>query len=244
MKDHYEERRRSKWRRYAIVSLIGEGPFQEDSGIDTEFKGTVSLLNEFYIKGNLNQLWQEVEPEYRAHVETVLSQVSKAGGDVSAYLRQPLPSGYTFYYVPNWLHDYGYGGYNRYGSEVFITLSPQYDALLFTEKIRHEFLHDALDAALEKNAAAIEAKEYLFQQVSQDFWQYGTWSSFVEESLIRAITIRMAAAYEPAWQSGEWADSVLHHFFLIEPFLEALKDFEAGSGTFDQYSPRILQAIP
>ena len=240
MMDYYEDHSSDSWGTYGL-SITGEGPFREDARTYSELKGTVSLLNEFYTKGNLNQLWQEVEPEYRAHMETVLPQVEEAGGVVSTYLRQSFPPG-AFYYVPNWLSQYQEGSTWSNDSEIFITLTPQTDAIGFAETSHHEFLHVALDDALEENAAAIKAKEYLFQRVPQEIIDlgYDTWSTFVEESLVRAITIRMSALYEPAWQADQDEES----YFLIEPFLEALKGFEASSGTFDQYLSRILQAMP
>ncbi len=241
MKDHYEEHSSDSWVTYGF-SLAGEGPFREQAHTYFWLRCTVSLLNEFYTKGNLERLWQDAEPEYRTHLEAGLSQFGRTGGDVSAYLRQPFPADNTFFYVPNWLSQYKEGASVSYNSEIYISLTPQTDDISFADAGRHEFLHVALGDALRENAAAIKAKEYLFQKVPQETIDFGynTWSYFVTESLVRAITIRMSALYEPAWQ----ADQDEERYFLIEPFMEALKGFEASSGTFDQYFPRIIQALP
>ena len=249
MKDHYKDIGSYGWADYALT-LTGEGPFQETSRTQERtlgrFDGTISVLNEFYIKGGLDGLWQMVEPDYLGHAEVALPQVESALSDVYTYLHQSSSSDIHIYYVPNWLDRYSAGRVFTYDNERFIVMTRASSNYSFKETIRHELLHIELDDVLDRNKDNIEARIKLFPPMPEAIKksEYQPYSYFFEECLVRAITVHMAVLWDPAQQPYSSRTHNLGKFFLIEPIMEALQEIETSTGDFEQNFSKILQVVP
>lgn len=111
----------------------------------------------------------------------------------------------------------------------------------------HEFSHSFVDNLTAKYNKRISESQALYRPISipMEYQAYGTWSSCVNEHIVRAINIRI---HELNW-GEEISQKMLkeekeNQFIYIEPILKKLKEFETAKNksdiTFSEFYPKFL----
>ncbi len=194
--------------------------------------GFVPLLSHFAQATNLHHVWQEHKYQYDELIAQFHEPVSKTILATDVYLKLPL-SGYvgrefTVYLEP--LAAPGQVNSRNYGADYFLVVSPAGNAMRL-EQIRHTYLHFVLDPLMQKRLGAFERMVPILKTVQraplEDIYKKDV-SLLVEESLIRAVEARLAAAGkngEPTRQR-EADEAMSQGYVLTRYFYDQLTKFE------------------
>ncbi len=228
------------------VSLGGTGPFSEGDGSPGSLRGMAPLLNEFYAKAKLGSIWEASQGEYQSHLREVMPLFSTPAQEVLDYGRMGLLPANTYVYVPNYLEAYGRASTTRQDGRRYIVQGPALSSASHVNTFRHEFAHSVVAPISEENLELIESKRSLYRRAPGEVTRYyRDWRSFVEECLVRAITVRVAEISTPVPGGGEAMrrGDIERGFFLVGPFTESLKVYETSGLTLREFAPRLFAGM-
>ena len=160
----------------------------------TRVLGFVPLLQAFYRKAALHDVWLRHKDHYEELIERFHTPLNQMMFDTGIYLRL-TSSGYLGRQFTVYLEPMGAPGQINarvYGADYYIVISPSGSSLKM-EQIRHTYLHYLLDPLAMKRPEAMKRLEPLLDQVrlapiDQSFRD--DISLLVTECLIRAIEAR------------------------------------------------------
>lgn len=203
------------------------------------------LLANFYREANLNERWQEVEPEYE-RAQTLYGQpVRNIVTLTNAYLREILSAArgrtFTVYVEPLVGRLTNFRIYGASYSVVVGTPRP-----LPLSDIQHAYLHFLLDPLTSRYEVQVNAKRELLKIAAQaprlpvDYQD--DFAAFTDECLIRAVELRLkhlsAGQLESAMKQQDESG-----FILVRPFVEELMTFEKAGPSIEFYFPDLIAGI-
>ncbi len=198
----------------------------------TRVVGIVPLLQTFYEKAQLHQIWLQHREQYEGLIERFHDALNKMMFDTSIYLRLSS-SGYLGRQFTVYLEPMGAPGLVNarvYGTDYYIVMSPSGPSLKM-DQIRHTYLHYLLDPMAMKRPEAMKRLEPLLDEVrlapiDQSFRD--DISLLVTECLIRAIEARtMRGGKQVDTAREETVDkAVAQGYILTRYFYDALIRFE------------------
>lgn len=209
-----------------------------------DFDGLAAALSDFYREAEISNLWHLVEPQHGVEIDHWQPLAETSMSNLQAYLRIAELPFQQLVVIPNLLDSY-YSGYGpQIGATAYVVAGPTETDLSVKGLIEHEMLHSVIGPMLDRNIHIISPaqRNRLFAVLSKLMpSSYGTWSSILEESLIRSIGLRMLN------------DELLRNrminqleddgFLLIRPLCQALQEYEQSNRPFEEYLPVLLETI-
>jgi hypothetical protein len=125
-----------------------------------------------------------------------------------------------------------------------VVAGPSETELSLKGLIEHEVLHSVIGPMLDqhKNQISGETSRRLYNILKETMpSSYGSWSSVLEETLNRAINLRMLD--DPSLRAQQLDRLESNGFLLIRPLDHALAIYEQSSEPFDQYLPTLLASL-
>ena len=114
--------------------------------------------------------------------------------------------------------------------------------------IAHEFSHSFVNHVVEANRGALEESGKLLfaaSEVQMRRQAYGHWKTMLDESLVRAATIRYLEKYTTSGQARKQLDWEINNrgFLWMDELVELLADYEKSRDrylTFESFMPRVV----
>ena len=210
--------------------------------------GFGTLLERFYDKAQLHQIWERHRANYAALVERYHLPLQKMVFDTDIYLRLQSGGylGRTFTVLLDFMGDPNEANARNYGTDYYVVVFPSPDASatdpLKMPQIRHTYLHYLLDPMAEKHFSMIKRLEPLLQSVKraplEETFKTDI-SLLVTECLVRAIEIRTMGNKQTAEPMRLQAvdDAVTQGYILTKYFYTSLVAFEKDpAGLREAYS--------
>jgi hypothetical protein len=209
-----------------------------------DFDGLDEALGAFYREADIPALWREVEPAYRAEMERWQPVAEQSLIAVQNYLRtSDLPFRQAVI-IPNLL-DANYSGNGpQVGEIAYVVAGPTETDLNLSGLVEHELLHSMIGPLLDRHIDRIPAQtsRRLYAVLKKSMpSSYGTWAGALEETLNRAINLRMLADADLRAQQLERLEA--QGFLLIKPLDQALAAYEQSGQSFEEYLPILLASL-
>ena len=209
--------------------------------------GFEDLIRETWEKGDLVRLWGMVQPFYLKEIESQRPVIRQTILTCLRYMHtEPrIALDRQVIFIPDLLNAYGVVNARNLGDTYIVIVGP-FRTAKSMHGIRHEYLHFMIDPLIAKYTAYLPEAEPFLESVRQrprvlarykeDF------SLVVTESLIGSIERRLNAGSdeEKAFQLVTGYDEGL---VLAPYFEEALKKFERGRPSLQEFIPELLQGI-
>ena len=244
---------------YVSLALYSQGPphflpkvKEEEMPPDAaNITGFGALLERFYDKAKLHDIWERYRNRYAALTERYHTPLAKMVFDTEIYLKLQSGGylGRTFTVYLDFMGDPEQANARNYGLEYYVVVFPSPDpnatSPLKMEQIRHTFLHYLLDPMAAKHFTAMKRLEPLLASVRRAPLQEGfkgDTSLLVTECLIRAIEIRTMGNKQTAeaLRSQAVDDAVRQGYILTRYFYTTLLAFEKDpAGIRSAYSDMI-----
>jgi hypothetical protein len=195
--------------------------------------GELPLIQKFYEKAGLHQIWQHHRLAYAALTARYHEPLHKMLFDTEVYLKLPsavyLGRQFTVYLDP--MGAPGQTNARNYGSDYYVVISPGRGSSLKVEQIRHTYLHYLLDPMALKYPATMKRLEPLLASVKSapmDEGFKGDVSLLVTECFIRGIEARLTGSAKTPESERQRAveKSMQQGFILTRYFYDALALFE------------------
>lgn len=208
------------------------------------FEGLDEALEAFYLEAEIPTLWKEVEPAYQKEIEQYRPLAEDSLADIRTYLRtNELPFSQVVI-LPNPLDTHYSGTGPQVGEIAYVVAGPCETELSLKGLIEHEVLHSVIGPMLDQHIDQIpkQTSQRLYNVLKETMpTSYGSWSSVLEETLNRAINLRMLEDADLRAQQLERLEST--GFLLIKPLDHALAIYEQSNDPFDQYLPILLASL-
>ncbi len=199
--------------------------------------GFGAVLEKFYDKAGLHNIWEKHRANYAALVERYHVPLSKMVFDTDIYLKMQSGGflGRTFTVYLDFMGDPNEANARNYGTDYDVVVFPSPDPTandpLKMPQIRHAYLHYLLDPLADKHFGAVKRIEPLLQSVKRAPLEEGfktDISLLVTECLVRAIEIRNLGNKQTAEALRQQAvdDAVKQGYVLTRYFYTALVAFE------------------
>lgn len=206
------------------------------------FFGLDAALRDFYREADLGALWLRVQPLYEAEAAAYRREAPAAVQAALDYARLAEPGAGRVVVIPNLLDAY----YSGYGPDLagtaYVVVGPTEngpDASL----VRHEANHSFIGPLVQANLSAVEpARAERLQTALRGGVQgaYGTWESFLEECVVRAVDARLAP---PEWRENGLRQADEAGLRLTRPLAEKLVEYEASGGSLADFMPALLASL-
>jgi len=196
-----------------------------------------ALLERFYDKAGLHNIWEKHRGNYLALMERYHVPLAKMVFDTDIYLKMQSGGylGRTFTIYLDFLGDPNETNARNYGADYYVVVFPSPDPSsidpLKLPQIRHTYLHYLLDPLGEKHFTSIKRLEPLLQSVKraplEESFKTDV-SLLVTECMVRAIEIRNMGNKQTAEPIRLQAvdDAVKQGYILTKYFYNALLVFE------------------
>lgn len=208
------------------------------------------VLNDFWTTAKLGDVWEKIKPDYIAEIRKYnIEKMKRQMNFLWSYLRMPRRDTLTLVNVPNLLESHFEAIGARYESFYYTVESPgshAYDLNI------HEYLHSIVNPLVQASFDAQKAKlaKYCQAGKTRSFAKtYGSPITFTFESLVRALDHRLAVLQtnDPADKKrieGQATWETEKGLTLVQPFYQALAEFEQSDKPFDQFLPILLERLP
>jgi len=206
----------------------------------------IPLLKAYYLQADLASLWQRVQPQYQAVLDSYIGEVRQSVVLADAYYRFPAGGylGRTYTIYVDLLGAAEQTQARIYGSNYYLVVTSSKQPKL--AEIRHQYLHFLLDPLAVKYGYEIHQKAelrsvaYQAPTLALDFKE--DFPLLVTECLIRAGELRMdkRPKAEAEKALNEMTASGL---ILVRYFYEALQGFEQQEATINLYYKQMIQDI-
>lgn len=208
------------------------------------FEGLEEALEAFYHEADISTLWQEVQPAYQAEIVQWQPLAEHSLASIQAYLKTVDMPFRQVVVIPNPLDAHYSGTGPQVGDIAYVVSGPTETELSLIGLIEHEVLHSVigpmLDQQIEQIPASTSRRLYAVLKETMPSG-YGTWASALEESLNRAINLRMLDDAGLRAQQLDRLESA--GFLLIKPLDDALATYEQSDKPFEQYLPILLASL-
>jgi tetratricopeptide (TPR) repeat protein len=208
----------------------------------------VPLMQAFYQKAGLHDIWQRHRARYTELTEIYHSPLAKMTFDTEIYLRMPSAGylGRQFTVLLDAMGAPGQTNARNYASDYYVVISPTAGTAIKLQQIRHTYLHYLLDPLALKNGGAFKRLEPLLDDVRNapvDEAFKTNISLLVTECLVRAIEMRMTMAKSSEAERTKVLDEAdKEGYILTRYFYDALGRFEKDpSGMRNAYADLLGQ---
>jgi tetratricopeptide (TPR) repeat protein len=237
-RDHQDNDPSKTLTKFVSLALYTTGPpfvtKVKDAELPPDARAVVTylqLLQVFYDKAGLEQIWQKNRNAYAALTDRYHEPVAKMLFETEVYLKIPssvyLGRQFTVYLDP--MGAPGQVNARNYGPDYYVVISPSGPSLRMQE-IRHTYLHYLLDPLAMKNGAAVLRLQPLLQAVKTAPLeeQFKTdISLLVTECFVRAIEARTMGTKVPDAEKLKAVQQSEEQGFILTQFLyDALITFE------------------
>jgi hypothetical protein len=207
-----------------------------------DFYGLDVALGAFYVEADIPALWQSAAPAYDAQIAGWQPLAEAASHRLLTYLRMSEYPFRQLVIIPNLL-DSHYSGYGpQIGEIAYVVAGPTETELSLSGLIEHEALHSTIGPMLDRQIDLIPRarSERLFAVLKEQMPAgYGTWASALEESLIRAIVLRMLSDEQLRARQIERLEA--EGFLLVPTLVRGLAGYEQSGQSFEEYLPLLLE---
>jgi hypothetical protein len=209
-----------------------------------DFAGLADALKDFYIEADIPSLRQKVGAEYRGEIERWQPLMDTSLRNIQEYLGISEFPFRQLVIIPNLLDSY-YDGYGpQIGETAYVVAGPTETERSLTGLIEHEALHSIIGPMIDRNINVVSQAQAdrLYDVLEKSMpSSYGSWASVLEETLIRAINLRMVKD-EPlrTRMITQFEDQ---GFLLIRPLNGALVDYERSGDSFERFMPKLLGTL-
>mgnify|MGYP001046047599 CR=1 FL=1 len=227
-------------------SLSPPPDFEELQSVPLVTPGFNAVMRRLYTGGDLDALWKQYEDDYEEVLHGYEALIPTAFEACNTYLR--LEEGALskpIVVAPTLMLARGCGLNRETKDTIFIVLGPTQRPSPML--LQHEYLHQVVGPMIDAQDEALSESEALFEWVGAEddvFSHYGSWSSVVEESLVRGLSLRLQAqrGYDDAEEFIETHEP--KGFLLMGTFYEGLEEYESQDEmSFEEYLPRLLEGI-
>lgn len=209
-----------------------------------DFEGLDEALGAFYREADIPAIWREVEPAYHVEINRWQPLAEQSLANMMVYLKISEIPFRQAVIIPNPLDTYYSGTGPQVGETAYVVAGPTETELSLKGLIEHEILHSVLGPMLDRNIDQVPAKtsRRLYAVLKETMpTSYGTWASALEETLNRAINLRMLD--DPALRAQQLERLEAQGFLLIRPLDQTLAAYEQSGQTFEQYLPVLLASL-
>jgi hypothetical protein len=267
-----EPKKKSQWQKYYeqmeldvyhyadyALSLSSDYPFRRirpDSELgyqekQLKLKDFPEVLNDFCTTVKLEDLWNEVKPEYIAEINKYdINEMNRQLSFLWDYLRMERDENYFIVNVPNLMGQHYQGFSVQYEKYIYTIENPGSHSYGLNI---HEYLHKIVGPLVDVYYEQYENKLRNYYKAGQD----GDWvinykhpRIFTEECLVRALDNRIKAKLkeQASGQTEAEPDMVAQEtdngFILVRPFYQLLSQFEESDESFDNYLLVMLDVLP
>ncbi len=203
------------------------------------------LLARFYKEANLEGLWNQAQPAYKAAMSLYQDPVISTLFEANGYLRNP--SGYLgrrFQIYLDLLAAPDQVQVRSYKDDYFIVISPTSSPVI--DEIRDSYLAYVLDPLSFKYSEVIKSKKDLAKYAADapalDLAYKDDFSLLVTKSLIKAIDSRLLHG-GPEKRAQFVNQAMREGFVLTAAFADLLPAYEKQPDAFRLYYPELVSAI-
>jgi tetratricopeptide (TPR) repeat protein len=192
--------------------------------------GMVPLMQAFYAKIGLHDIWERHRARYAELTEIYHTPLAKMTFDTEIYLKMPS-TGYLGRQFTVYLDAMGAPGptnARNYASDYYVVISPSSGTAIKLQQIRHTYLHYLLDPLALKNGDSFKRLEPLLADVKNapmDDAFKSNISLLVTECLVRAIEQRLSKVPE-AERAKNIEEADKEGYVLTRYFYDALGKFD------------------
>lgn len=210
-----------------------------------------SILREFYVKGNIKELWNkyeailyEINLQYKPYAELALKQITEYCRVDSNYYRNIAKGNFYYQQIP--LMSYYTAFFHETGNDYWVVSGPS-DGQPGPSAFYHESLHKIINPIVENNSN-INARIHSLVELSQERLKgdYYSDTALLCESFVRTIDKILSAQYNKKSKDelfqmieDEYKLGHILSFYL----LENLPDYEASDKTLKEYFPELITNI-
>ena len=209
-----------------------------------DFEGLDEALRAFYQEADIPSLWQKVEPIYQVEINRWQPLAEQSLESIQIYLKtRDLPF-HQAVIIPNPLDAFYSGNGPQVGERAFVVAGPTETDQNLIGLVEHELLHSIIGPMLDQHLDQGPAQTFrrLYEALRGAMpSNYGTWESMLEETLNRAINLRMLDDADLRAQQLEQLEA--QGFLLIKPLNQALEKYEESGQSFEQYLPILLASL-
>jgi len=209
-----------------------------------DFDGLDEALGAFYSEADIPTIWREVEPAYRAEINHWQPLAEQSVSHIQAYLRTSDLPFHQAVIIPNPLDAHYSGTGPQVGGIAYVVAGPTETELGMQGLIEHELLHSVIGPMIDEHIDQVPAptSRRLYAALKETIpGSYGTWASALEETLNRAINLRMLDDAGLRAQQLEHLEA--QGFLLIKPLDQALEKYEESGLSLKQYLPILLASL-
>ena len=240
------------------LSLNDDYPFRRirpDSEIGYSFaewrlRNLPDVLNEFWEKMELEQVWEQVKPDYIATINKYdFDLMAKQLSFVWEYLRMQRKDNYTFVSVPDLLNQRYNAIASQYENYRYAVESPGANGFGLNV---HEYLHSVVNPMLNRKYSEQQKKLDKYYKAGKDMplaKSYQHRVGYAAECLVRALDHRIGVLMTDETASinnhnRRVTNLTIDGLFLVKPFYDLLIEFEENEMNFEQFLPIMLEKLP
>ena len=256
--DYYKKLGGGDFYGYGVYALNSKYPPEFGLICDTctneylkKFKGFDSILKDFYVKGNIKELWGKFEDElyeinlqYKPFAEQALKQITDYCRVDSNYYRNIAKGNFHYQQIP--LMSYFTAFFHETDNDYWVISGPS-DGEPGPGAFYHESLHRIINPIVENNSE-INSKINSLVELSQEKLKgdYYSDTAILCESFVRTIDRILSSRYynknkDELYRMVENEYKLGHilSFYL----LENLPDYELSDETLKDYYPKLIANI-
>jgi hypothetical protein len=216
-----------------------------------KFVGYDSLLRDFYVRGNIKELWEkykaklyEQNMQYKPYAEIALKQITDYCRVDSNYYRNIAKGNFYYQQIP--LMSYFTAFFNETGNDYWVVSGPT-GGEPGPSAFYHESLHKIINPIIERNSI-INAKIQSLVELSQEKLKgdYNSDTAILCESFVRTIDKILSSRYYK--NSEEELNRMIENEYklghiLTFYLLENLPDYETSDKSLNEYYPELIANI-
>lgn len=210
----------------------------------SRFYGLADSLSDFYTEANIHDLWQTLDDNFQSEINHLTPISNQSIADIQNYLKNDYLPFKQIVIIPNPLDAYYSGTGPQINETAFVIAGPTETDLSLAGLIEHETLHSVIGPMLDKNNKIISSmvSKELYEVLKDSMPSgYGSWESILEESIIRAINLRMISDEKMRMSQLDFLES--NGFLLIKTIDQELALYEQNGEAFEIYLPVLLKQI-
>lgn len=216
-----------------------------------KFVGFDSILTDFYVKGNIEELWNkyegklyEINLKYKPYAEQALKQITDYCRVDSNYYRNSAKGNFHYQQIP--LMSYYTAFFHETGNDYWVISGPS-GGKPGPGAFYHESLHKIINPIVESNSN-INSRIHSLVELSQEKLQgdYYSDTSLLCESFVRTIDKILSSRYYKKTKDelyrmieDEYKLGHILSFYL----LENLPGYELSDKTLKEYYPELIANI-
>lgn len=199
-------------------------------------------LREFYLKADIESLYNKFEPYYNTELRKFEDKSLTALVILNNYLKINNEDVPKINIEINLLDACGKGtsftSIDKYKGNAVITLVPSKDQ--YIQGVIHEYLHFIINPIVDNLQSAVSKLEYKAKDIpsdSQAYLYYKDWSANINESIVKALEYRVVGGNRKASIENAEAEG----FILTQYFDERFDEFKNYNGSLNNFIEYLLQ---